>query len=263
MTQCKERLAETQRCVFAEIKKRLDRQHNLPHAVVNLINDGWKDVLLFAGLREGVGSYEWQDALLLMDKLIWSIEPKADSEDRQILLNDIPDLLKGLREGLNAISFDPRRTNHIFREIQNCHVSALHGDTGHMTQAEIVTETMVTHHPRVDRPENYATEDPILGDHQIVDTEEIQDKSLDQAKTLAIGTWIEVKEEGYETTKRIRLAWKSDVTGMHLFVNRKGIKVAELNLQALVAWLRSGNTNVLKDLDVPLMKRAVNTMLSA
>ena len=247
MTQCKERLAETQRFVFAEIEKRLDRHDNLPHFVLKLINDGWKDVLLLAGLREGVGSDEWQRALLLMDKLIWSIEPKANSEERQILLNYIPDLLKGLREGLSAISFDSHRTNHIFRQIQNCHVSALHSNTGHMTQveAEIVTETMVTHHPRVDEHENKTTENSIFANHQNADTEEIQDQSLDQAKTLAVGTWLEVKEEGYETAKRIKLAWKSDVTGMHLFVNRKGIKVAELNLQALVAWLRSGNTSVL------------------
>ncbi|MCP4996890.1 MAG: DUF1631 domain-containing protein, partial [Gammaproteobacteria bacterium] len=183
---------------------------------VELIKDGWKDVLLLNGLREGIGSDQWQDALMLMDKLIWSIEPKAYAGDRQKLLKDIPDLLKGLREGLNAISFDQHRTTHIFREIQNCHVSALRGDSDHMTQppAEIGSDIAVTDNPQNKTLTENVTENALLGPFQNGDSaEEILDEYLDQAKALSIGTWLEVKEGSDEAAKRVKLAWRSDVTG--------------------------------------------------
>ena len=266
VTQGKERLAEARAVVFKEINSRLEVRNDLPDVVVELIKDGWKDVLLLNGLREGIGSDQWQDALMLMDKLIWSIEPKAYAGDRQKLLKDIPDLLKGLREGLNAISFDQHRTTHIFREIQNCHVSALRGDSDHMAQppAEIGSDIADTDNPQNKALTENVTENALLGPFQNGDSvEEIVDEYLDQAKALSIGTWLEVKEEADEAAKRVKLAWRSDVTGTQLFVNRKGMKVAELNLHALAAWLRSGGAKVLEKTDVPLMERALSAMVSA
>ena len=265
VTQGKERLAEARAVVFEEINVRLQARDDLPDVVMELIWDGWKDVLLLTGLREGVGSDEWQNALLLMDKLIWSIMPKVEADDRQKLLKDIPDLLKGLREGLNSISFDQHRTTYIFREIQNCHVSALRGESDHMTQPPTDTRSEIE---VADIPQDMAQEDKAK-DNILLDTqqhgktdEEIVDAFLDQANTLSIGTWLEVKETGDDVAKRVKLAWKSDVTGTQLFVNRKGMKVAELKLHELAAWLRTGNATILEQTDVPLMERALNAMIS-
>ena len=265
VTQGKERLAETRAVVFEQINARLEVRDYLPDVVVELIQDGWKDVLLLAGLREGIGSDEWQDALLLMDKLIWSIEPKVEADDRQKLLKDIPDLLKGLREGLNAISFDQHRTTQIFREIQNCHVSALRGETDHMIQTSIIIGSEIKDADVSQNRGNAknATENALSSIQQEDDSaEEIVDEFLVQAKNLSIGTWLEVKEAGDEVAQRVKLAWKSDVTGTQLFVNRKGMKVAELKLHALAAWLRTGCAKILEQTDVPLMERALNAMIS-
>ncbi len=60
---------------------------------------------------------------------------------------------------------------------------------------------------------------------------------------------------------RAKLSWRSKVTGTCLFVNRKGMKVAELPRDGLVEWFRSGRAVELREVNVPLMDRALVAMM--
>ena len=80
----------------------------MPEVVERLLTEGWRDVMLLALLREGEDSEQWRQAVELAGRLVWSVQPKHEPTERQRLLKAIPELLSGLREGLNNISA-PRR----------------------------------------------------------------------------------------------------------------------------------------------------------
>jgi hypothetical protein len=62
---------------------------------------------------------------------------------------------------------------------------------------------------------------------------------------------------------RGKLSWRSEVTHNCIFVNRRGMKLAEISVNEIAALFRSGQARVLEDLNTPLMDRALNAMVDA
>lgn len=87
----------------------------------------------------------------------------------------------------------------------------------------------------------------------------IDDEHLQHARDLATGSWVEFSEGG-GLAKRARLSWVSSATGVYLFTDRKGIKVAERTLFGLAAEFRRGTARVIES--VPLIDRAVSNLLN-
>lgn len=256
VTQGKEQLKQSRRRVDDEIRQRLSGRGAVPQVVADLLQDGWKDVLLLILLRQGDEDGQWQDALDLMDRLLWSVQPKTDPEQRQELLQEMPGLLKALRNGLNEISYDQHRMAGLFKDLQACHVDCLKGvdPAASVPVLELPPESGAL-------PAAPAAATP-PGEASDAEGEEAapQDEFVKRAEELPLGTWLEVTEESGERF-RAKLSWRSKVTGTCLFVNRKGMKVAELPRDGLVEWFRSGRAVELKEVNVPLMDRALVAMM--
>jgi hypothetical protein len=253
VTRGKEQLQIGKQEVEDEIRDRFKKAGTLPQAVVELIRNGWKDVLLLTALRSGLESKEWQQGLAMMDQLIWSVAPKTSREEQRELLDAIPVLLKGFRRELNEISFDQHKTARLFKDLQACHVVALRG------------EQVPGINPLPDEEQGEAA--PEAQDAKPAAQEGSDASSpvvdyLEQAKSLAIGDWIEYKDPKGETLKRIKLAWKSVVTGNHLFVNRKGLKVIEVTVEQLAKAISSGTVMLLEEARKPLLDRAMKAVVS-
>ena len=86
------------------------------------------------------------------------------------------------------------------------------------------------------------------------------DSFYDQALSMVVGDWIEFNDE-FHNSSRAKLSWKSQVTGTYIFVNRKGIKVAELKVQDLATRLRLGAARKIEGMTVPLMDRALSALM--
>lgn len=218
---------------------------DLPIPVVNILREGWHDVMLLAFLREGEESVAWTHAFEAVEELIWSVQPKIEPNDRQRLLKSIPDLLKKLRDGLNNISFDQHRAAQLFKDLQTCHIAALRGESGAGDSTlleEVIPESLLRD---VEAEQNV-----------------VEDEFLDQAKGLAVGQWIEWQGDD-DAWIRGKLSWRSEVTSNCIFVNRKGMKVAEMTLNEVAGRFRAQRARTLEDLNKPLMDRALNAMLGA
>jgi hypothetical protein len=93
------------------------------------------------------------------------------------------------------------------------------------------------------------------------EVEVIEDASLDQARALEIGQWLEWQED--DSPLRGKLSWRSSVTENCIFVNRKGMKVAEMTVNDIACLFRDDRARVLEDVNTPLMDRALTAMLGA
>ncbi|MCP4995453.1 MAG: DUF1631 domain-containing protein [Gammaproteobacteria bacterium] len=242
----REQLLSARQQVQDEINRRLQSQEAIPDVVVTLLKGGWKDVLQLALLRGGSESEEWQNSIAIMDQLLWSVSSIQSQEDRRKLLQSIPEILKGLRSGLNAISFNQHKMATIFKDLQVCHVSSLKGAPSSMIRTAQPVAAKVESRLEVKEKS---------------EAEEIHDKFVDQAAALTVGSWLEVTDEG-GMTFRAKLSWRSAISGTCLFVNRKGLKVAELTLQGVATWFRTKRAVVLDGVEKPLVDRALDAMVS-
>ena len=244
-----EQLKLARREVRAALEERLHAGPLPPRPVYDLLTDGWKDVLLLALLREGKDSPAWRTGLDLADQLLWSVRPKTEPHERQEMLKAIPELLRALRDGLANISFDQHRASALFKELQACHIAALRGAA--VPPAEL--ESVLT-----DEPESELVAEPVSAEAATADVE--PDDYDEQARNLAVGQWLEWEDEG--KVVRGKLSWKSEVTGTYVFVNRKGIKIAEMTSRGLGALFRAGEVRLLDNPNLPLMDRALDAMLT-
>ena len=262
VTQGKEQLNSARHRVFEEINNRLFGNDWIPSPVIMLIKDGWRDVLLLLSLRQGNASAEWQHALDLMDKLLWSVQPNPDKSKRQELLNEIPPLLKGLRAGLKEISYDQHKMARMFKELQACHIRCLKGEAPEDSAAAAA--------PGDDRSLLGADAQPLATASGAVNEggavanstadQTVPDEYQEKAEKLHVGTWFEIQEAS-GMKFRAKLSWRSMVSGTCLFVNRKGMKVVEIPVTGFASWLRTGKAVELDDVGIPLMDRALGAMM--
>ena len=258
VTRGKEQLRSAKRTVAEELNSRLRRQREVPEAVMALLEDGWKDVLLLNYLRQGADSKEWHESLEIVDRLLWSVQPKSDYAERQKLLRGIPELLRNLRERLNSISFDQHKMARLFKELQNCHIGCLRGGdpnliSGAGTQPTVVHEIHFSDSQLVSGDSQLQQ----LADEALYD----QDEFTRQAQELEIGTWLEMQDGSLKN--RVKLSWKSKVTDTYIFVNRKGMKAMELTMSGLAKRLREGTAKQVELSDTPIIDRALDAMLTA
>ena len=246
VNQGQEHLKLARHRVRTELNQRLAAAEVVPEAVRELLADGWKDVMLLALLREGERSDAWIRSLDIVDRLIWSVQPKALNEERQEMLRNIPDLLRALREGFENISIDQYRSAQLFKELQACHIAALRGKSV----------------PSADAP-TLEPEAEVVVDGQADqgDSDNPADPYEKQANAFSVGQWLEWQEGN--SVLRGKLSWKSAVTGTYVFVNRKGTKLKDMKPAVIADLLRNGRATVIESANKPIMDRALDAMLDA
>jgi hypothetical protein len=250
-TRGKEQLALAKRRVAEEIDARMRNDGVLAPVVRALVDQGWKDVMLLVYLRQGVDSDAWREGLKLVDDLLWSARPKNSFEERQELLQRIPEILRRLREGLNGISFDQHKMTTLLKELQGLHIACLRSQTTASTPSEASTES------------DGAQALPDRGE----DASEGQAKPVDQpcyeqAAALPVGGWLELTAEDGRVS-RAKLSWKSSMSDLCVLVDRRGVKVMDLDLIGLARMLDEGRALPIDQVDVPLFDRALSSVMEA
>ncbi len=266
-TQSREHLLLAKKQVADELAVRL-QDLELPPRLKRFFATTWKDILLVACLRREREPEAWEAKLALTDTLVGSLKPPVGDGERRKILKRIPGLLRALRGELEAISLDPKQIALFFKELEQIHHAVLrHPQDGEMNarlQRELAE--ISANLPEVD---DLALDDLSDFDEEDIEEEivmmaeeqpETADQFYEQARKLQVGDWIELKQRNGKTI-RAKLAWISKVTGLRIFVNRRGVKVAEHTLNGLAAELRRGDAKVIEG-RVPLMDRALSAMMS-
>ena len=218
----------------------------VPGVVETILTTGWRDVMLLILLREGEQSEAWGRAAEVARKVIWSVQPKPEVAERQRLLKAIPDLLKQLKEGLNNISYDQHAASVMLKELQACHIAALRG-------ASLAASKTPARNQQ--KPSPKTTPSPER-------KSEPEDEFHQAARDIPIGNWVEwTGDEGRRV--RGKLSWRSQISGGCVFVDRRGIKLAEMSLDGIAGLLRCGNARTIEGMDSPLMDKALDAMMGA
>jgi Protein of unknown function (DUF1631) len=97
----------------------------LPQPVEAFLNGPWSTALAITYADHGDESQDWKNLVATMDDLVWSIAPKANSDDRKKLVSLLPYMLKRLQEGMNLANLQPNLRDQFLTALVDCHSVAV------------------------------------------------------------------------------------------------------------------------------------------
>ncbi|MBD8880509.1 DUF1631 domain-containing protein [Rhodanobacter sp. 7MK24] len=258
-TRGREKLEQARRRAAREIVERIDGR-KLPPLVHEVLARAWANHLVLVLLRQGEESGEFRDALRFVDDFIASTRPVPDATSRQQLRQLLPAIERALRQGLANVAFQPQDIERLLAQLRDWYGQQL-GEPARVAapNAPTVAETApVAAIPESIQPivEQHAEPEELPEESVPVDTDSPEWK---QVEALQPGIWLEFQLPD-EPMVRAKLSWVSPMSGRYLFVNRRGLKVADYSPQELAVLLASGHAQVLAT--NALFDRAMSAIVS-
>ncbi|UZR27657.1 DUF1631 domain-containing protein [Methylococcus mesophilus] len=262
-----ERLALAKRAAAVEITARVERQP-LPPALVSLLLNAWKDVLVIAYLRREKEPGDWAEAIAIMDRLIaW-----ADSHDATLPQADAgedePEVIRSIRDQLDNIAFDPVQMHAFLKDIELWRITrqklgALPGANltnqpgGHRGLTGAGAETATLELGDIEEILIHSLEGSQLDPSP---PQTVDESFIEQARNLRAGDWVEFCDSP-ALPFRAKLLLKSQFTSRYVFVNRRGMKLREIGLHELAAGLASNTIRLIAGANEPLLDRALDAVV--
>lgn len=255
------RREDARRAAEDEIDERLRKP--LPGVVQSLLDGAWRR-LLRKLVEDGTDTVvDYQQALSTADELIWSVQPKADADDRRALISALPGLLRRLNQGFDDASIHPADKLMLLNGLFDLHAQWMKPGLTPLAPAvdEWVPEA-ISANDDVPAPE-------VVSVHVEQDGFDLEDISLklpahldiqdqDRLVELKRGDWIEfLQTDG--SFVRMRLNWVSPQRGIYLLTNPGSPRAMSVAPDALALQLARGEARIVDA--APMFDRAVSQAL--
>jgi len=243
-TQGREKLEQARRRAAREIIDRIGAR-KLPALMHGVLARAWANHLVLTLLRQGEDSGEFKAALRFVDDFIASTQPMPDAESRQVLRQMLPGIERGLREGLANVAFQEQDVERLLGQLHSFYRQQL-GETVSVDEAALVEDDAVV----LAIPD---TIQPVIDTDTVAAENEYEEETVEipldsdiwqQVQALQPGTWLEFSLPD-EPMTRAKLSWISPMSGRYLFVNRRGLKVADYSPEELTILLSDEQARVL------------------
>ena len=255
----RERLQDARRRAAQEILSRISGR-NLPTLLRGVLTRPWANYLVLIVLRQGVESPEFRAAVHFVDDFVATIDPPRGDAERTQYKNALASIEKHLRAGLTTVAFQEPDIDRLLVELWKFWRQQL-GEPAPAAPAEepaldpaAVLGVNADAQPAITDAAPDADDD-LDSDEMSVD---VDADTLQAVRDLKVGSWVEfVDDTG--TRERAKLSWISPISGKYLFVNRRGLKVADRTAVQLASELLSGRAMILEE--VPLFDRALDAIV--
>jgi hypothetical protein len=262
-----ERLALAKRAAAVEITARVERG-TLPPALVSLLLNAWKDVLVIAYLRREKDPADWNEAISIMDQLIaWagSREPMVRGPDA---VAGEPEIIRAVRDRLENIAFDPVQLHAFLKDVELWHLSRQKPGAPSDTDSKDQTDG-----PRSRAGTGAGTAALELGEIEEIliqgvegaplgtsPPQTVDERFIEQARNLRAGDWVEFCDSP-ALPFRAKLLLKSQFTSRYVFVTRRGMKLREIGLHELASGLATDTIRLIAGANEPLLDRAIDAVV--
>ena len=219
-----EKLQKARQAVGVAINERLT-QPTAPRVLMDLINNGWRDLLVLTHVKQGPDSDAWSEHLKTIDLLnSWLNEQQQGEIDDEVLTQ------RGLEAG------------PMIDMIEQQIAGALPTNLSHQPILDELREIFAGHGEieSADVGENFAglQPEPAKMRAKIEDLPRLR-RWVQRVEQLELNSWLTYRSpEGQK--KRMQLAWISEQKNRFIFVNEKGQKIADLSAIQLARQLSRG-----------------------
>ena len=206
------------------------------------ISDTWSKVLVYACIKHGPTSEAWNESVESLDQLLWNIQPLNDIADVDKRDDSRKDLMARLRAGMDMINLPKEEVDELAAHVE-LHLTEISAhDRGYLEdrsprlnpselELEVIPEVILTPVTTVPTDQSLSAE------------------ALTLINRLAEGSWVELCNSDNERI-RCKLATILSDGLRYIFVNRKGMKVAERSRAALAQELMEAKTTLLDDAEI-------------
>ena len=225
------RIKNARSVVDREINRRLGGGV-VPTVVPELLDSGWRQLLVLTLLREGSESRAWSRQMGIVDKLLgWLAKDRPESPPTSLEAHLLIDFVD---EHLLAVCPDQTALNHVVE-----HLTALLVGVGS---------------PREKRPPEFVSIPAV--------EQEIRPGKDAHLKQFRVGDWLKFSlTPGSETP--LRLTWVGQSPARYVFVNHKGGKELELSPEEFSRYLIDRRAVRTESLDLPLMERTATALMQS
>lgn len=241
----------------------------LPPEVVAVVQDAWQRVLYLTAIREGASGDLWLQRVKVLEVLVWCGIRHEKEENLLRQRSLVPRLMVSLRKGMEAEGLDPVRSETMLAALRPA-LEKL-GEGSVLRTVRVVTETVPE--SKVDGQATASvaaiqvlrsSEDEIViatpAEPPPIAADAVDPRWLQTAESLAPGTWIEFHDDENNFTLRGKIAARIRAQDKFIFVNGRGVKIAEKTVQQLAIELQAGSARMISD--AALFDRALETMIS-
>ncbi len=228
-----QKVAESKEAVKAVLDDKLAGRR-VPKALVSLLDGGWRDLLSLTWIRQGEDSPLWQDYLSVIDSLM----AFADDPDNNL---NLPELLRVIQDGLASISSNHMPSSQIRDELKQFLVRRPD------TAPEMV---------ELPAAESAESKQQTLSDRE----QRSLQRWIKRAQQLRTGDWMR-DQDNPDEPQYIRLVWVARGFSRFVFVNHQGMRVVELELEALAQQMRKGIIVPDNQYERPLVDESIDRMV--
>jgi len=253
-TRGREKLEQARRRAAKEILTRIG-DHSLPPLIHGILSRAWANYMVLTILRQGEESSEFRDSLRFVNDFIASTRPARGIDERRTLRQMLPGIERSLRRGLANVAFQESDIERLLAQLHTYYRHQL-GEPIPEAEVQAVEETAVLPIPDSIQPIT-ETEAALEADEAPPEAEE-DTPELRMVHELKPGIWLEFATDG-ETIERAKLSWVSPMSGRYLFVNRRGLKVADYAPYELAREIIAGRARVLES--TALFDRALDAIV--
>lgn len=237
-TRGREKLEHARRRAAQEIVGRIGGE-SLPPLIYGVLTRAWANYIVLTLLRQGEESPEFHESLRFIDDFVASTHAAHDAENRRRLRSLLPGIERSLRRGLASVAFQEADTEQLLVQLHAFYRQQL-GEAPAASEPPASEMPLPQAIQAIEEPSAPEPED----ESETLSDDAFDERYLSQARELKVGQWLEfVAEDG--TSDRAKLSWVSPISGRYLFVNRRGLKVADHSLGALAQAFASDSARVL------------------
>lgn len=221
----KEKLSSARNAVDAVVRETLP-ESDAPQILLDLIDNGWRDLMVLTHIKQGADSREWQEHLRTLDLLAaWLAQQTQGDVDEDLVVErsmEVEPFIDLLEQQLSTALLGNVSIQAVLDELR----SILAGE------APVVVATE-------NRPRITSGEAGTAARRKRIDKTSRLRRWVQRVEELETGSWLNYRDKAGQR-HRMQLAWLSEDRERFLFVNDRGQKVAELDKVQLARQLSRG-----------------------
>ena len=221
-----EKLQQARRAVALVINERI-RPPAAPRVLLDLVESGWRDLMVLTHVKEGPESSTWSDHIKTLDQLSGWLNDKQSgdlSEDMVMQLGlEAESLIDLVEQQISAALPTSVDYQAVLTELRDILAGNLAVDS---------TEVSVDSIEGADTPEKFRA--------KVEDLPRLR-RWVRRVEQLECDIWLTYRDKDGQK-RRMQLAWISPDKDRYIFVNERGQKIADLNAVQLARKLSRGVT---------------------
>ena len=211
----------------------------LPPTAGRFISEHWSRVLVMRYIKGGEQCAEWLAGISTFDRLLWTLQPLRARSDIATRVQQTGPLIDEITAGMQEIGC-AEEVICDFTDWLKAHIRAL----SRSDLDQLGDEPSTTDEALAQEAATEALQQLVLEQSDEADDVQIPEHVAAQLDTLCEGTWLEFAPQS-GTIGRCKLATVTQPGDMHVFVNRRGMKVMQLSRSELADKLAQQHVAIL------------------